>query len=67
MRYVVGWDSARNGYGIVDLHLKAWAAGQPVYGLEHVAVGVAETLNERETVRERRRWLHDQDGERDRK
>ncbi len=67
VRYIVGWDNTRNGYGVIDVQLKAWAAGQPVYGLEHIASSMAETLNERETVRQQRRCLHEQDRERHRK
>ena len=42
-------------------------AGHPVFDREDLAAGLADTLNQRETVREQRHWLREQDGERDRK
>jgi hypothetical protein len=66
MRYVVKWDAARTGYGIFDTVLDTWAE-QPVFGLEHVAWGIAESLNHLETVRQQRKWLTGEDRARDRK
>jgi hypothetical protein len=56
VRYVVKWDAPRKGYGIFDSLQGVWTA-QPVFGLEHVAWGIAESLDEQETARQHRRVL----------
>jgi hypothetical protein len=67
MRYTVKWDGARKGYAIFDTVLDAWAADHPVFGLEHVASGIAESLNQQESARHHRRWLAGEDRARDKK
>jgi hypothetical protein len=46
MRYTARWDVARGGFGVFDDGAGAWVPGYPVFGVEHVARGMAATLNE---------------------
>jgi hypothetical protein len=64
---VVRWNAVVSGYGIADIVRGEWADDQPVFRLESVAIGVADALNQRKTVRRQRQWLEREDRSRDRK
>jgi hypothetical protein len=66
-RYAARWDETRQTHRIFDTVRGTWAAGQPGIADEGAAATLAETLNQRETVRQQRRWLRRDDGRRDRK
>jgi hypothetical protein len=65
-RFVVGRDDMSGRYGVWDDQVCTWAT-PPSFDVLFRAVAMAETLNQRETARQARRYFDNEERSRDRK